>query len=351
MNKRIKSLQEKIAREGLDALIVLSAHNISYLTYYASRDSYLVVSKKKNAYITDSRYIEEAKRSLSRAFAVKKIEGPGFKTIARACRRFKRVGFEERFLSYAEFRKLKGEFAAAIELIPASGLIEQMRKIKEKQEIAKIRQATQIAISAFHFIRDYISVGRKEAEIAAELERFIRYHGGRASSFDIIVASGPNSSFPHHLTGERKIKNNEPVLIDLGVDYQGYKSDLTRVFFLGKIKSCVRDVYAVVLKAQAKALQEIRPGVYINKIDTAARQYIKAKGYGGFFGHNLGHGIGLEVHEEPRISLKETAKLEAGMVFTVEPGVYLPNHFGIRIEDEVLVTQKGVQVLSGALHK
>jgi Xaa-Pro aminopeptidase len=229
--------------------------------------------------------------------------------------------------------------------------VEDLRQIKDPQEIAKIHKATKIAIKALRQIRSFLLPAKKEIEIALELERLIRCLGGYSSSFEIIVASGPNSSFPHHLTSSRKLCDNEPVLIDMGVDYLGYKSDLTRVFFLGKIKPLVREVYDIVLEAQARALKRIKPAVIINQIDRAARQYITQEGYGGFFGHNLGHGIGLEVHENPHISLRQNKRLHPGMVFTVEPAIYLPNKFGIRIEDMALVTEKGVELLSGALHK
>jgi len=191
----------------------------------------------------------------------------------------------------------------------------------------------------------------KEVEIVAELERFMRYAGARAEAFDLIVASGPNSSQPHHLSGNRKLRNNEPVLIDLGVEYEGYKSDLTRVFFLGKINILARKAYKAVLEAQDLAIKMVKPGVKLAEIDKVARDYLAKNGYAGRFGHNLGHGFGLEVHEEPRIGPHSQGLTEPGMVFTVEPGVYLPGKFGIRIEDMVLVTGKGCEVLSGSLHK
>ena len=165
------------------------------------------------------------------------------------------------------------------------------------------------------------------------------------------MASGPNSAYPHHITSERKLKENEPVLVDLGVDYGGYKSDLTRVFFLGKIDTLTRKVYAIVRQAQEQALQGIEPGKTCSEIDNLARGFIENKGFGGYFGHGLGHGVGLEIHEEPHLGKKQDLRLEPGMVFTVEPAVYLPGKFGIRLEDMVLVTKKGSEVLSGSLNK
>jgi Xaa-Pro aminopeptidase len=353
VNLHIKNIYTKLAQEDLDGLLVSSPANISYLANFTSRDSYFLISKKENIYITDSRYTQEAKKHLQKIATIKKSNGSIFRIIADLCRDLglKRLAFEERYLPFAEYKKIKEELSKKGDLIPTHDLVEELRQIKNAEELEKIKKASEISIKALRFIKDFISEGKKEIEVAAEIERFIRYNGARSSAFDIIVASGPNSSFPHHLTSQRKIKNNKPVLVDIGVDYLGYKSDLTRVFFLGKISSTVRGIYDIVRRAQEKAIRRIKPAVHINKIDVVARQYITQKGYGGFFGHNLGHGIGLEVHEEPHISSKGRGVLKPGMVFTIEPAIYLPNKFGIRLEDIVLVTQKGCEILSGTLHK
>ncbi len=350
---RIQKIYAGLAHNNLDGLLLSSPANISYLVNFTSRDSYFLISKKTNIYITDSRYTQEAKKRLKGLALIREINGSVFKTIADSCMglRLKRIGFEERYLAFAEHKRIREELNKRVGLIPTCGLVEAFRQIKTPEELDKIRKATGITIAALRFIKDFISCGKKEIEVAAELERFIRYSGARSSAFDIIVASGPNSSFPHHLTSQRKIKNNEPVLIDVGVEYMGYKSDLTRVFFLGKIKAIVKRIYGIVSEAQDRAIKKIRPAVQISEIDTTARQYITQKGYGGFFGHNLGHGIGLDVHEGPRISSKENGKLKTGMIFTIEPGIYLPGKFGIRLEDIVLVTQKGCEVISGSLSK
>jgi Xaa-Pro aminopeptidase len=352
MNPRIKQVYKELNKLKLDGLILSHEPNISYLTNTRSRDAYLLVSKQKNIYITDSRYTTEAKKNL-KGCTLLEIKGSVFKTIADACKKlhFNRVGFEERYLPFAEYNKIREGWDYGIELIPTHGIVEELRQIKTAEEIAKIRKAIEIAIAAFRFIQGYITPGRKEIEVAAELEHFIRYNGAYASSFDIIVASGPNSSYPHHLTSERKIKAGEPVLIDAGVDYLGFKSDLTRVFFSGKINSSARRIYDIVLAAQRRAISRIRPGVEISEVDAASRQYIAKKGFGRYFSHSLGHGIGLEVHEAPHISGKEKSLLKAGMVFTVEPAIYLPGRFGIRLEDICLVTRKGAEVISVTLDK
>jgi len=353
MNSRLKSMQAVLKQKGLDALLVSLPANISYLTESLSRDAYLLISVKENIYFTDSRYIEEAKVFLKDNASLKECNGLVFKHIAETVLNLgiKNLGFEERYLPFAEFAKIKEYARGKFNLIPTHSLIEDKRLLKDDQEVLKLRKATRITAAALGHIKQFIVPGVKEIEIVAELESFIRYQGARASAFDIIVASGPNSSRPHHLSGERKLKNNEPVLIDFGVDYQGYKSDLTRVLFLGKINILVRKVYDIVLKAQKLAIKRIRPGAEMAEIDRVAREYIAAQGYGACFTHNLGHGFGLEVHEAPHITSREASALKPGMTFTVEPGIYLPGEFGVRIEDMVLITTKGYEVISGAIHK
>lgn len=339
-------------KRGLDGLIVSLPANISYLLNFTSRDSYLLVSDKANTYFTDSRYTAEVKAPLKTKAVLKKTNGSVFKLISQACisLKLKRIGFEERHLAFAEYKKIK-EYLKKQNLIPTHSIIEQLRQIKEAQEVEKIREAIGITDEALKYATEYIRPGIEEIELAAELERLIRKKGAAKSSFDIIAASGPNSCYPHHIPTKRKLKQNEPVLIDIGVEYQGYKSDLTRVYFLGRISVLAQKIYNIVLKAQEEALKSIKPGIAISKIDQAARQYITRAGYGKQFSHNLGHGVGLEVHEEPHISSKETGKLKPGMVFTIEPAIYLPGEFGVRLEDMVLVTDNGCEVLSGAVNK
>ena len=352
MNTRINKIIKKLKDQSLDGFILSSPPNISYLTGFRSRDSYMVVSAKGNFYLTDSRYFQEAKKALA-GLTVIQPKASVFEKISEICKdlRLSCVGFEERHLSFAEYSRIRKSLSDDIGLAPFYGIIEEERQTKTREELAKIKQAIDISMDAFRFIRDYIKPGVKEIEIAGELERFIRYHGASTSSFDIIVGSGPNSSFPHHISSERRIKKDEAVLVDMGVDYAGYKSDLTRVFFSGKMNPLIRRIYDIVLKAQRSALAGIKPGAMIGKIDSLARDYIGKMGYASYFGHGLGHGVGLEVHEKPNINKKNDRRLKTGMVFTIEPAIYLPNKFGIRLEDMVLVTKKGSEVLSGSLDK
>lgn len=353
MNQRINKLYSKLEKKNLDGFIVSLPANISYLTEYISRDSYLLVSKKENIYFTDSRYIEEAKLALDGIAAIKKSNGSIFKLIADAClaQGLSRIGFEERNLPFAEYKKIQDGLSSGAVLEPTHSYIEELRQIKESLEVQKIREAIAITARAFKFIKKFIRPGMSELKIAGELERFIRYAGATGASFNTIVGSGPNSSFPHHLVSDRLIKKGELVLIDMGVEFQGYKSDLTRVVLLDKMNVHVQRVYAIVLQAQNRAIKAIKPGTKIAEIDEVSRKFISDVGYGEFFGHALGHGVGLEVHEDPHISGQSPDTLQEGMVFTVEPAIYLPGKFGIRIEDMVLVTSKGCEVLSGAVNK
>ncbi len=348
-----KTVLEKLKKENLDGLIVFSPANASYLCGFESRDAYILISKKSKIYFTDARYLEEVKKQLKAKFTVKDIGSSFSETLSKSVRklRLKRIGFESRYITYNSYLKLKSKLSQESFLIPASFLIEELRQKKSKEELTKILSAVKITIQALRYAKRFIKPGLKEIEIAGELERFIRLNGADSSAFDMIIASGPNSSFPHHRTGSRRVRANELVLVDIGVNYKGYKSDLTRIFFLGRITFSVRRIYDLVLGAQARALALIRPGVQAAQVDACARQYLNENGLGKNFVHSLGHGVGLEVHEAPRISPQEKTTLEEGMVITLEPAVYLPNKFGIRLEDMVLVTQKGAKLISGTLDK
>ncbi len=351
MNSRLRRLQKRLRALSLDALLITNPYNISYLADYKCRDAHLVLTAGEAVYITDGRYLQEMKRSLK---GVRVLDyKPSFSgVISSICERekIKRLGFEGQELSYSFHQRLS-KAISPVEMVPFSGELEALRRIKDDSEIARIRTAADISVCAYRFIKEFIQPGMKEIEIAGEIERFIRFEGATCASFDIIVASGPGSALPHYQTSERKLKESEPVMIDMGVEYKGYKSDLTRVFFLGKINTLVSKVYSIVRSAQEAALAVIKPGIQLSKVDETARKYISSKGYGKYFMHSLGHGIGLEVHEDPTLSPKIPGVLRPGMVFTVEPGIYLPGKFGIRIEDMVLVTSKGCEVLSGSLDK
>ena len=354
MNLRLKSLYLELKKKKLDGLILSSCANISYLLGFLSRDSYLLVSKKKNIYFTDSRYTDEVSPFLKKDNVLLiKTGGSALESIGTACKdlKLKKIGFEEDTLSCLRYKRLRSALGSRVRLKPSGSLVEGQRQIKDASEIGEIKEALRITGLALKFAKKIIRPGKREIEIAGELERFIRYQGADNAAFEIIVASGPNSSYPHHAPGKRKVRINEPVLLDIGVEYQGYKYDLTRVYFLGKINFLVRKVWDIVAKAQDLAIKEIRPGVKIAEIDRVSRDFIARQGYGRNFGHNLGHGVGLQIHEAPSISPGASGVLKPGMVFTLEPAVYLTGRFGIRIEDMVLVTKKGCEVLSGFINQ
>jgi Xaa-Pro aminopeptidase len=224
-------------------------------------------------------------------------------------------------------------------------LVESLREVKEAKELAQIRKALRIHKQAHQFLKSVIRPKISEKDVLLKLTNFV-LSKGVGFSFDPIVASGPNSCYPHAKVTNRKICSNEPVLIDMGIDVGGYKSDLTRMFFLGKISNLVRHVNDHVNEAQKRAIRKIQAGVSIAKVDFEARNYLESHKLAKYFGHALGHGVGLEIHEDPRLAQNNSAVLREGAVITVEPAVYMPNKFGIRIEDMVLVTKKGCQILS-----
>lgn len=346
---RLKKSARIIKNENLDALLLNSAPNISYVCGFQAADSFLITETNKATLVTDTRYSQDYQRKIPSDITVKELKLSAFKTIIETIRQrsLKKIGFESRHLSFAECEILHRLGGKHISFIPLKTTIEPLREIKEEEEVALIKKGIEITQKTYTFIQKILKPGTKEIEIAAEIERFVRLQGASKTAFDTIVASGPNASYPHARVSNRAIKKNEPIIIDLGVEYKGYKCDLTRTFFLGKINPTVRKAYVAVCQAQQHAIRKIKHGARIKDIDLAARNHIRRKGLDKFFIHSLGHGVGLEVHESPSINKKNCARLQAGTVLTVEPGIYITGQFGIRIEDMVLVKHNGSEVLSG----
>jgi len=275
--------------------------------------------------------------------------------------KIRRLGFEAGGVSIKRYKEMEKAFRR-VGLVPLDGLVEEMRIVKTEEEVSLIRKSAQICVAAFRFIKKRIRIGMKERIIACQLEYFMKKRGAEKPSFEIIVASGENTAYPHHQTGERKIRSGDCLLIDMGCVYKGYCSDLTRPLFLDIImnnpgegiratlpfefKGKYKKIYQVVRKAQRAAIEKIRPGVKCSSIDSAARKAIARAGLGDYFIHKTGHGVGLDVHELPWVEENSKQVLKAGMVLTVEPGVYIPGFGGMRIEDMVLVTKKGYEVLT-----
>ena len=348
MNTRLNNLIEDFPRhKNIDALLILNDSNIRYLTQFPASESWLLVTRSKAFYITDSRYILEARQGL-KGISVKQYSHMPCATLSELCKQYKikRLGFDDRHTSFALFKKLKEFCPRNSKLIQTSGLVESLREIKDEGEILQIKECLNLHYKAIDFMKKVVKPGLSERQVALKLESFIKSH--RADfSFSPIIASGPNSCFPHARVTDRIIRNNEGVLLDFGINLNGYKSDLTRNFFLGRITPHVKQVFDALTLAQREAVALIKPGITCSQVDAQARKVLRKFGLAKYFGHSLGHGVGLDIHEGPRLSSQSTSVLEAGMVVTVEPGVYIPNKFGIRVEDMVLVTNEGCEVLSG----
>lgn len=350
---RLKKVLHTIESQGLDGFLVTSQANVSYLTGFKSGESIAFVSPKGCYFLTDFRYVEEAVKEVDPKFHIEMAEQKNlFKAIGELTKRFsvKRLGFEKDGLSFGRYERLR-ECLKSVRLHPVDGIVEELRMVKDAQELQAIKKAVKIVLNGFHSIRRFIKQGRTERQAAADLEYFFKSHGADKASFDIIVASGPNSSMPHAIPTDRMLRKNDLVLVDAGVRCGGYNSDLTRPIFLGRMTRKIRKIYNIVVKAQTEALERIKPGEKLSEIDKAARAIIEVEGFGKYFGHGLGHGIGLEIHEKPRIAQDEGGVLKEGMVFTIEPGIYIQDLGGIRIEDMILVTKSGYEILTYGLHK
>jgi Xaa-Pro aminopeptidase len=347
----LTELRRKLKEKGLDAFLVTKEQNVSHVSGFSGQESYLLISHKRNWFITDFRYMEQARKE-TKGYEIIGRKDSWTKVLAElvASARIKNLGFESESITFEEYNRISS-LIRGIRLTPVKGLIEEIREIKSHSEIKIIRHAVKLACETHEFLKGFIRPGISEMEVASEAEYFIRKSGGEKSAFDTIVAAGSHASQPHARASRRKLANAGTIIIDLGIRYQGYNSDLTRTLFLGKMPVKARKVYDTVLTAQDKALRLIKPGVRISAVDRAARDFISKNGYGKFFGHALGHGVGREIHELPRISSGEKKALREGMVFTVEPGIYIPGWGGVRIEDMVVVTDKGCEVLSGNLNK
>jgi len=347
VKRRIRKVSRTLAKRKLDALLVSRPTNVRYLTGFDSSNAYLVVTAAgRSIYFTDSRYITAAERRVE-VDAVVKLDRDAFQCVKDALkgRGVRRLGFEAEHLSYDRASRLMGKLGER-RCKPTTNIVETVRSIKEPTEVAAIRKAVRLNERGFRHILPLLRPGVTEREIAIELEFFFMTNGGEGFAFDPIIAFGPGAAVPHHDTGRRKLRETDVVLVDWGVRVHGYSSDLTRTLLPPRMPRRVREVYQVVLEAQQAAIERIRPGAKLATPDTTARAVMKKAGYAERFIHALGHGIGLDVHEPPTLAGRVEGVLRPGMVVTVEPGIYLPGQYGVRIEDDVLVTTSGHEVLS-----
>ncbi len=344
---RIKKIQKLLLQKKQFPYLVASLINIKYCTGFEGSYAYLIYFEDETVFISDSRYEEYALMILPKNVRFILQQKDFFKSLLSLLKekKIKKLFLEEHSITLSQYKMIKNE-CKGIALNYGGDVINELRSIKDEDEIETIKKAARITDACFHHILTIIKPGITEWDIAVEIEYYYKKHGCQGTSFETIVASGAGSSMPHYKTGTKKIKAGEPVLIDMGCIFNGYCSDMTRTVFIKSIPNGIKTIYYIVKEAQQRAVDAVKPGLITNKLDSIARDFIAAKGYGDLFGHSLGHGVGLDVHEIPAVKHNGAVALKKGMVITVEPGIYIPKKAGIRIEDMVLVTSLGHEVLT-----
>lgn len=348
MKDRIAKTRKLMVENNLDSLLINADVNRFYLTGFTGSSGIVLFTPENNYFITDFRYTEQAGDQTD-GYKILEFNKEVLKKINDILDKdnVKKLGFESKTVSYNKYQEYKEKFVG-VELEATEDLIKEMRKIKDKSEIDKIRKAVEITDKAFDHILNFIEPGITEREVALELEYFMKKRGAEKNAFDFIVASGKRSSMPHGVASDKKIENGDFVTMDFGTFYNGYCSDMTRTVVVGEPSKKQKKIYNIVLDAQKSVIEKIKPGMTGKEIDGIARDIIKEKGYGDNFGHGLGHGIGVEVHEGPRASYTTDEIIEKGMVMTDEPGIYLSDWGGVRIEDDLLITEDGCEVLNNS---
>jgi Xaa-Pro aminopeptidase len=353
--ERAERLAAAVSEQGLDQLIVGDlvrpgdsvrdlAANLRWLTGFGGTSGVCLVGPEDRVFVTDFRYVERAEREVPDVFDRVRAERQLLPMLAE--RMSGRVGYDDANTSVANLRKLEEALPEGCELVPAPGLVEKLRRSKEDAEVEAIATAAALTDEVYGWVAEAGVAGRTEREVELAMEQRMRELGAENPAFPAIVASGPNGALPHHEASEREIGADELVVIDMGAIVDGYCSDCTRTFATGEVGDEARDVYELVLSAQLGALETVRAGAAAVDVDAAAREPIGAAGHAERFGHGVGHGVGIEVHEDPRLGPRSEDELTAGDVVTIEPGVYVPERFGVRIEDLVVVEPDGLRNLS-----
>ena len=343
---RLIGLREYLREQELDGVVVSKLENLHYFSGFTGDDSMLVIGMNTAQLVTDFRYVEQAAREAPDV-KVKKQEKGLLKRVAEVINEdgLSRVGFEGGSLCYDWHRKIAGQLHDVD--FTHSVSLDSLRQVKSQEELACIRRAMEIGDEAFEYILTYIRPGISELDVAAALENCMRQKGSQRPSFDTIVASGKRGSLPHGTATEKLINVGEFVTMDYGAVYKGYHSDMTRTVCMGRADEKQRHVYSTVLKAQELGVSLVQPGASGKEVDRLVRQQIAEAGDGRYFGHGLGHSVGLEIHEEPRLSPSSTCEaLAENMLVTVEPGIYIPDWGGVRIEDTVVVKEGGCEILT-----
>lgn len=347
--ERLENLQSHLKEQRCDTLVIQDEINLYYLTGLSLSAGSLLVHPKGAELLVDGRYEQACKESSP--FPVHPIESGALATLIEKIGPFKTLGFNSNNFTYSNFLTLEKEIAplTGLTLLPLEGPVEKLRTIKDEEEISLLKEASALGSEGFDYLLTLLREGISEIELAIELEIFWKRKGSKALAFDPIIAFGTNSAMPHYRASGAILQKNQAVLLDIGVCYKHYHSDMTRVVYFGQPDPKMLAIHKVVLEAQEKALQLCRPGVRAAELDAAARDHITDNGFGQYFTHSLGHGIGLEIHEQPFLRNKPPAAerfLQEGMVVTIEPGIYLPGVGGVRIEDSVLLTPQGHENLT-----
>ncbi len=349
-DNRLQKLRQRLAEEDIEAIFISQPENRHYLSGFDGTAGFLLITPQKSILATDFRYIEQAKGQAP-DYDIFQISGNMVNWFTELVAGLGKLGFEAGHITFTMYRQLTdilNKAQSQLKLVPTAGLVESLRAIKEPEEIELITKAVAISDNAIDHVHDIIHIGMSEKELAWEIEKFMRENGSESIPFDIIVASGPNAALPHAKPSSRTINSGEPVLIDIGARVGGYSSDLSRTICLGTPDDTFNKIYDTVLGAQLAALAIISEGMTGGQIDNVARTVIQEAGYGEAFGHSLGHGVGLAPHEQPRLSPNSPDNLVDGMVFTVEPGIYVSGWGGVRIEDLAVMESGKPRVISKA---
>jgi Xaa-Pro aminopeptidase len=350
---RLARLRARLAEVGCDGLLVSDRSNIRYLTGFTGSAGMLLVRDDALVLVTDGRYGDQAAGQLADAgvearLEIGREEGERRERLAAAMGGLGRLGLEADDITWAQKRRFSSEWFPGVKLVATTGLVESLRLAKDAGEVARIEAACAMADAALAAVRHRLGEGVSEAEVALELEWQMRRLGADGPSFETIVASGPNAALPHHRAGSRRVTEGDLVVLDFGALVDGYHSDMTRTVMVGRPTTTQARMYEVVRDAQAAGVAAVKDGAEARAVDEACRSIIRDAGWGDAFVHGTGHGVGLDIHEPPRVSTATDAKLAAGHVVTVEPGVYLAEHGGVRIEDTVVVTPEGCRTLTRA---
>jgi Xaa-Pro aminopeptidase len=346
-------LQNSLSTHRLDALLVTHSANLRYLCGFTGSSGALLLTEKKAVFITDGRYAEQARAEVRTAQIVIARQGPLAAAAAWLSAQKKKdhrvpskIGIEGEHMTVAARSRLTGILPSGFRLREAPALVEPARMVKDEEEIACLRSAVLLGASLFDRALEVIRPGVSETEVAAEMEYAARKAGAEAMSFETIIASGERSALPHGRASQAAIPAQGFVVCDFGVILSGYCSDMTRTVYVGRPSAEARGVYQVVKQAQQAAVDAVRPGVSVSEVDRAARKSLQKSGLAKYFTHSTGHGVGLEIHEAPRMAAGQAEMLKQGMVITIEPGVYVAGKWGVRIEDMVVVTERGCEVLT-----